>query len=246
LRRCRECAFCNASFDDAKSTLCQALLLIQPLGNTTLMKNSLPTATLTVAVIEDDDGLRDSIEFLLRSVEYSTIGFPSAAAFNLAELTNRPDCLIVDVRLPGLSGLELQAQLADAGTDIPIVFVSGYADIPMASRAMKAGAVDFLTKPFRDQDLLDAVSVAIDRNRASTEQEKTMSTFQSAFSSLTVREREVTAYVAAGLVNKQIAANMGLSEVTVKVHRGNAMHKLGVRSIPDLVRLVDAIGTPRP
>jgi len=178
-------------------------------------------------------------------VEYSTIEFSSAAAFNLAELTNRPDCLIVDVRLPGLSGLELQAQLADAGTNIPIVFVSGYADIPMASRAMKAGAVDFLTKPFRDQDLLDAVSVAIDRNNASTDQEKTMSTFQSAFSSLTVREQEVAANVAAGLMNKQIAANMGLSEVTVKVHRRNAMHKLGVRSIPDLVRLVDALGTPQ-
>ena len=209
------------------------------------MKNTLPTAVPTVAVIEDDAVLRDSIEFLLRSVGYSAIGFPSAAAFNLAEFTNRPNCLIVDVRLPGLSGLEFQGQLADAGINIPIVFVSGYADIPMASRAMKAGAVDFLTKPFRDQDLLDAVSAATDRNRALTEQESTRSTLQSAFGSLTAREQEVAAYVAAGLMNKQIAAKMGLSEVTVKVHRGNAMRKLGVRSIPDMVRVVDALGPPR-
>jgi FixJ family two-component response regulator len=209
------------------------------------MKNTLATAVPTVAVIEDDAVLRDSIEFLLRSVGYSAIGFPSAAAFNLAEFTNRPNCLIVDVRLPGLSGLEFQGQLADAGINIPIVFVSGYADIPMASRAMKAGAVDFLTKPFRDQDLLDAVSAATDRNRALTEQESTRSTLQSAFGSLTVREQEVAAYVAAGLMNKQIAAKMGLSEVTVKVHRGNAMRKLGVRSIPDMVRVVDALGPPR-
>jgi len=153
--------------------------------------------------------------------------------------------LIIDVRLPGPSGLDFQAQLAKAGVNIPIVFVSGHGDIPMASRAMKAGAIDFLTKPFRDQDLLDAVAAAIDRNRVSTEQETARSTLQSLFDSLTVREQEVTAYVAAGLMNKQIAAKMGLSEVTVKLHRGNAMHKLGARSVADLVRLVDTVRIPQ-
>ena len=211
----------------------------------TLMKHDLSSAVPTVAVIEDDDAMRDSIEFLLQSVGYTTIGFPSAAAFKLAELISPPNCLVVDVRLPGLSGLDFQTELASDGTNIPIVFVSGYADIPMASRAMRTGAVDFLTKPFRDQDLLDAVALAVDRNRASIEQERTKSTYQSLFGSLTKREQEVIANVASGLMNKQIAAKMGLSEVTVKLHRGNAMHKLGVRSVPDLVRVVDTLGIAR-
>jgi len=209
------------------------------------MENNHSTAMPTVAVIEDDAAMRDSIEFLLRSVGYSTIGFSSASAFNPIETAHRPNCLIIDVRLPGASGLDFQAQLAKAGVNIPIVFVSGHGDIPMASRAMKAGAIDFLTKPFRDQDLLDAVAAAIDRNRVSTEQETARSTLQSLFDSLTVREQEVTAYVAAGLMNKQIAAKMGLSEVTVKLHRGNAMHKLGARSVADLVRLVDTVRIPQ-
>jgi len=208
------------------------------------MKNIHSTAMPTVAVIEDDAAMRDSIEFLLRSVGYSTIGFPSASAFNPTEMTDRPNCLIIDVRLPGISGLDFQAQLAKAGVNIPIVFVSGHGDIPMASRAMKAGAIDFLAKPFRDQDLLDAVAAAIDRNRVSTEQETTRSKLQSLFGSLTVREQAVAAHVAAGLMNKQIAAKMGLSEVTVKLHRGNAMHKLGARSIADLVRIVDTLRIP--
>ena len=208
----------------------------------TLMKNNQAAATTTVAIIEDDAAMRDSTEFLLRSVGYHTIGFDSSTAFRLGKMANRPNCLIVDVRLPGLSGLDFQAQLANAGVHIPIIFVTGHGDIPMASRAIKAGAIDFLTKPFRDQDLLDAVAAAIDRDRTWTAQETTKSTLQSLFNSLTAREQEVAAYVAAGLMNKQIAAKIGLSEVTVKMHRGNAMNKLGVRSIADLVRIIDMLG----
>ena len=179
--------------------------------------------------------MRDLVEFLLRSVRYNTIRFDSAAAFGLGNLAYRPNCLIVDVRLPGVSGLDFQAQLANAGINVPIIFVTGHGDIPMASRAMKAGAIDFLTKPFRDQDLLDAVAAAIERDRASTERETTKSTRQSLFNSSTAREQEVAGYVAAGLMNKQIAAKIGVAKPTVKLHRGNAMNKLRVRSIADLV-----------
>ena len=209
------------------------------------MTNNSATARPTIVVIDDDAAMRDSVEFLLRSVGYNTIGFDSAAAFGLGNLAYRPSCLIVDVRLPGVSGLDFQAQLAKAGINVPIIFVTGHGDIPMASRAMKAGAVDFLTKPFRDQDLLDAVAAAIDRDRASTERDTTKSTLQSLFDSLTAREQEVVGYVAAGLMNKQIAAELGVSEVTVKLHRGKAMNKLRVRSIADLVRIVDALGVSR-
>jgi FixJ family two-component response regulator len=219
--------------------------MISRLDDRTLMKNNSATARPTIAVIDDDAAMRDSIEFLLRSVGYNTIGFDSSAAFSLGKMACRPNCLIVDVRLPGVSGLDFQAQLAKAGTNIPIILVTGHGDIPMASRAMKAGAIDFLTKPFRDQDLLDAVAVAIDRDRASTERETTKFTLQSLFGSLTAREQEVVGYVAAGLMNKQIAAEIGVSEVTVKLHRGKAMNKLGVRSIADLVRIVDGLGVPR-
>jgi FixJ family two-component response regulator len=209
------------------------------------MKNNSATARPAIAVIDDDAAMRDSIEFLLRSVRYNTIGLDSAAAFSLGKLACRPNCLIVDVRLPGVSGLDFQAQLANAGINVPIIFVTGYGYIPMASRAMKAGAIDFLTKPFRDQDLLDAVAAAIERDRTSTERETTKSTLQSLFGSLTTREQEVAGYVAAGLMNKQIAAKIGVSEATVKLHRGNAMNKLRLRSISDLVRIVDSLGVPR-
>ena len=209
------------------------------------MKNNSATARPTIVVIDDDAAMRDFVEFLLRSVRYNTIGLDSAAAFGLGKLAYRPNCLIVDVRLPGVSGLDFQAQLANAGINVPIIFVTGHGDIPTASRAMKAGAIDFLTKPFRDQDLLDAVAAAIERDRASTERETTKSTLQSLFNSLTAREQEVAGYVAAGLMNKQIAAKIGVSEATVKLHRGNAMNKLRVRSIADLVRIVDALGVSR-
>ena len=145
------------------------------------MKNNSATARPTIVVIDDDAAMRDSVEFLLRSVRYNTIGLDSAAAFGLGKLAYRPNCLIVDVRLPGVSGLDFQAQLANAGINVPIIFVTGHGDIPTASRAMKAGAIDFLTKPFRDQDLLDAVAAAIERDRASTERETTKSTLQSLF-----------------------------------------------------------------
>jgi FixJ family two-component response regulator len=196
----------------------------------------------TVAIIEDNAAIRDAIESLLQSVGYHVIGFHSPAAFSLAKMAERPNCLIIDVRLPGQSGLDFQAQLAASGVNIPIIFVTGHGDVEMASRAMKAGAVDFLEKPFRDQDVLDAVTAAIDRDRTLTEREKAKAKFQSLFDSLTAREQEVAIHAAAGLMNKQIAGKMGLSEVTVKAHRGNAMNKLGARSVPDLVRIVDMLG----
>jgi FixJ family two-component response regulator len=216
--------------------------MIAKSADQTHTKNNQLTAMPTVAIIDDDAAMRDSIESLLRSVGYQATGFDSSTAFSLAETSNRPNCLIVDVRLRGGSGLDLQAQLASTGSNVPIIFVTGHGDIPMASRAMKAGAIDFLTKPFRDQDLLDAVAAAIDRDRASTEQQTTRSRVRTLYDSLTAREKEVATYVAAGLMNKQIAAKIGLSEITVKVHRGSAMHKLGAKSIADLVRIVDALG----
>lgn len=198
----------------------------------------------TIAVIEDDAAVRDSVELLLQSVGYHTIGFNSADAFNATVIVKYPNCLIVDVRLPGLSGLGLQTQLANRGIKIPIIFVTGHGDIPMASQAMKAGAVNFLTKPFREQDLLDAIAEALERDRAQTAQEENVSILHSLFASLTDREREVANYVAAGLLNKQIAARIGLSEVTVKLHRCNAMAKLGTRCVADLVRMVDGLTVP--
>ena len=214
---------------------------MEKLGDQFMNNNQTPAMSI-VGIIEDDAAMRDFMEFLLRSVGYRAIGFDSSAAFDVDKMASRPNCLIVDVRLPGLSGLDFQSQLANAGVKIPIVFVTGHGDIPMASRAMKAGAIDFLTKPFRDQDFLDAVAAAIDRDRGWTEQQTTKSTLLSLFDSLTIREQEVAVYVAQGLMNKQIAGKMGLSEITVKVHRGNAMNKLGLRSVVDLVRMVDLLG----
>jgi FixJ family two-component response regulator len=201
------------------------------------------TEVANIAVIEDDTAVRDSIELLLQSVGYHTTGFPSADAFNSAVVAKRPNCLVVDVRLPGLSGLGLQMQLAKRGNSTPIIFVSGHGDIPMASQAMKAGAVDFLTKPFREQELLDAVSQAIERNRVRTVEEAREAMLRSLLSSLTGRELEVANYIAAGLLNKQIAAKMGVSEVTVKLHRSSVMAKMETRSVADLVRIIDRVCT---
>ena len=153
-----------------------------------------------------------------------------------------PSCLVLDVRLPGLSGLDFQAELMKADVSIPIVFISGHGDIPMSVRAMKAGAVDFLAKPFRDQDLLDAVTAAIQRDEKRREQENRLRDLKAHFSSLTTREREIMALVASGLMSKQIAAQIGLSEITVKVHRSHIMRKMGARSVADLVRMAEALG----
>lgn len=198
-------------------------------------------ASPTVAVIDDDEPVRSSIEFLLQSTGYNTIGFNSADAFSSAVLDNHPNCLIVDVRLPGLSGLGLQVQLEKAGIEIPIIFITGHGDIPMASKAIKAGAINFLTKPFREQDLLDSVAEAIEQNHNRSERDAAKRKLRSLLKSLTDREREVAAGVAAGLMNKQIAAKMGVSEITVKVHRRNAIIKLSAQSVADLVRIMDGV-----
>jgi len=155
-------------------------------------------------------------------------------------------CLVLDVRLPGVSGLDFQAELTKAKIQIPIIFISGFGDIPMTVRAMKAGAVEFLTKPFRDQDLLDAVQLALERDRARRSREVAVSKLRTLFDGLTPREQEVIGLVTAGLMNKQIASELGVSEITAKVHRGNIMRKMGARSLPELVRMADALGIQRP
>ncbi len=195
-----------------------------------------------VFVIDDDPSVRRSLQNLLRSVRLPAQTFGSTAEFLNAELPDVASCLVLDVRLPGISGLDFQAELAKAKFDIPIIFITGHGDIPMSVRAVKAGAVEFLTKPFRDQELLDAIRIALNLDRTRRENAKTLSSLQAIYESLTSREREVMALVTAGLMNKEIAAQLKISEVTVKVHRGNAMHKMGARSLAELVRMADALG----
>ena len=196
-----------------------------------------------VFVIDNDASLRAALKELFESVGLHVEFFASGSAF----LENRPpestnSCLVLAVRLPGMSGLRFQEELARAEVNIPIIFLTGHGDIPMAVRAMKAGAVDFLTKPFRNQDLLDAVSTALDQDRARRAKEQASSTLRESFNSLSARERDVVAGVTAGRLNKQIAADLGVSEVTVKVHRANAMRKLRVKSVQELVRMTDLLG----
>jgi len=199
-----------------------------------------------VFVIDDDPGMRQALQSLLRSVGLQVEAFSSAGEFLAGKRPNVPSCLVLDVRLPGVSGLDFQAELAKAKIQIPIIFITGHGDIPMTVRAMKAGAVEFLPKPFRDQDLLDAVQVGLDRDRARRESDKTTSKLTASFQSLTTREQQVIALVTSGLMNKQIAAEIGVSEITVKVHRGNVMRKMGAKSLADLVRMADALGIRRP
>ena len=195
-----------------------------------------------VLVVEDDKSLRGVISSLLRSVGLRVETFSSAAAFLDATLPPDAGCLILDIRLPGRSGLDLQADLLKEDIRIPIIFVSGHGDVPMTVRAMKAGAVDFLTKPFRHQDLLDAVTVALDLDRRRREDEKKVSTLQTRFKSLTNREQEVMGYVTSGLMNKQIAHEVSLAEITVKIHRSNVMRKMGAKSFAELVRMAETLG----
>lgn len=195
-----------------------------------------------VFVIDDDPSVRRSLQNLLRSVRLPAQTFGSTAEFLNAELPDVASCLVLDVRLPGISGLDFQAELAKAKFDIPIIFITGHGDIPMSVRAVKAGAVEFLTKPFRDQELLDAIRIALNLDRTRRENAKTLSSLQAIYESLTNREREVMALVTEGLMNKEIAAQLKISEVTVKVHRGNAMGKMGARSLAELVRMADALG----
>ena len=198
-----------------------------------------------VFVIDDDDSMRKALTNLFRSVGLRAEVFGSAPAFLQSKPPEVPSCLVLDIRLPGPSGLDFQNELAKVNIHIPIIFVTGHGDIPMTVRAMKAGAVDFLTKPFRDQDMLDAVATAIERDWKRRKDEKVLLELRSLFASLTPREQEVLALVASGLMNKQIAAEIGLAEITVKIHRGHIMKKMGARSLADLVRMSELLGVRR-
>jgi FixJ family two-component response regulator len=195
-----------------------------------------------VFIVDDDDSMRQALARLFYSVKLRVEVFASAQEFLKSERPDVPSCLVLDVRLPGLSGLEFQAELAKENIRIPIVFISGHGDIPMSVRAMKAGAMDFLVKPFRDQDLLDAVAAAIQRDQTRREQEDEISHLRRHFESLTPRERDIMALVAGGLMSKQIAAKFDLSEITVKVHRSHLMKKMGARTVAELVRMAEALG----
>ena len=187
------------------------------------------TSKPTVLVVEDDESVRRALANLFQSVGLEVMLFGSASEMLQSGLPASASCLVLDVRLPGLSGLDFQAELAKTNTHIPIIFMSGHGDIPMTVRAMKGGAIDFLTKPFRDQDMLDAVSAAIERDRQHREAESILSSLQTRFETLTPREREIFALVSSGLMNKQIAAELGLAEITVKIHRGHITRKMGAR-----------------
>ena len=204
-----------------------------------------PATEPTVFVIDDDNSLREALGRLIRSAGLQVKLFASAADFLVQDVPDAPCCLVLDVRLPGLSGLDFQAELAAANIQIPIVFMTGHGDIPMSVRAMKAGAIEFLTKPVRDQDLLDAIQVGLERDRKRHEGEKSVSALRAKFDTLTPREQEVMACVTAGLLNKQVAARLGIAEHTVKIHRGNVTRKMGVRSVADLVRMADILGIRR-
>jgi FixJ family two-component response regulator len=198
-------------------------------------------ATPLVLIVDDDQAIREALIDLLRSVGLEARCFGSTKELLDAAPADRPGCLILDVRLPGLSGLDLQAQLTRSGNTLPIIVMTGHGDIPMTVRAMKAGAVDFLTKPFRDQDILDAVTAAIEKDGAQRRQVAAATEVAALAATLTPRETEVMAAVVKGLMNKQIAGLLGISEITVKLHRGNVMRKMGVRSVADLVRKAELL-----
>jgi FixJ family two-component response regulator len=200
----------------------------------------------TVFVVDDDESMREALHSLFRSVSLRVETFGSTADFLRSTLPDAASCLVLDVRLPGLSGLDFQAELAKANIHIPIIFMTGHGDIPMSVQAMKAGAIDFLAKPFRDQEMLDAVARALDRDQKRRDSEMAIAEIQVRLDSLTSREREVMAFVVEGLMNKQAAAKLGVSEITVKVHRANMMRKMRARSVVDLVGMADALGIRRP
>jgi FixJ family two-component response regulator len=195
----------------------------------------------TIYVVDDDDSLRDSLAGLFKSVGLNARAFRSAKEFLDDRRPDCSGCIVLDVRLPGMSGLDFQAELERTGVHLPIVFITGYGDIPMSVKAMKGGAIEFLTKPFREQDLLDAVQVAVERDKIQRQRQKQLTSLKKELSALTAREQEVFRLVAAGLMNKQIAAELGVSEITVKIHRGNMMRKMGAKSLAELVRMADML-----
>jgi FixJ family two-component response regulator len=210
------------------------------------MKTQMSDEQPVVYVVDDDESLRDSLKRLFGMVGLRAEAFSAAADFMNRELPNAPACLVLDIRLPGISGLEFQAELAKANIRIPIIFMTGYGDIPMTVKAMKAGAVEFLAKPFRDQDMLDAVQLALELDRTRRQAEHASAQLRASFESLTPREREVMTFVSAGIMNKQIAHQLNLAEITVKLHRGSLMRKMNARSVAELARMAQILGIERP
>ncbi len=199
----------------------------------------------TIVVVDDDPGIQESLGSLLRSVGLQVKLLASVPEFLKAGRPEGPTCLVLDVRLPGRSGLDFQQELSAANIQVPIIFITAHGDIPMSVQAMKGGAIEFLTKPFRDQALLDAIQLGLARDRAWLNEEKTMAALRARFETLTSREREVMAHVVSGRLNKQIAADIGISEITVKVHRGQVMRKMRASSLPDLARMADRLKLAR-
>ncbi len=205
------------------------------------MPSPTPTVGPVVHVVDDDAALRAALDSLFRSVGLATRLFGSAQEFLQSGQAEAAGCLVLDIRLPGLSGLDFQAKLAEANVRMPVILMTGHGDIPMSVRGMKAGAVDFLTKPFRDQDMLDAVTVALERDSATRAAQSGLDGLRALYRELSAREGQVMALVATGLMNKQIAHELGLSEITVKIHRGNAMRKMGAKSLAELVKMAEAL-----
>ena len=214
-------------------------------GRSTSPRNAASQEEPIIYVVDDDASVRDALRNLFRSVGLRVEVFGSGSEFLQSRHPDVASCLILDIRLPRLSGLDFQVELAKAGIHIPIIFMTGHGDIPMTVRAMKAGAVDFLTKPFRDQDMLDAVTAAIERDRTSRNEARILADLHAHFATLTAREREIMALVTSGLMNKQIAAEIGIAEITVKIHRGHIMRKMAAKSLADLVKMAQTLDIQR-